>query len=88
MSRLVDPDFDKLEKLGPDNVRQMLSKGGGGNGSIVPGLNMVQSDVLNWLSQKHKEEQAHQDRVLCWAKAATLVGVAGAIMAFLTLILK
>jgi hypothetical protein len=82
----------ELEALGAETVRAKLIQGGAGRGAALSGFKtgkygdaLSRGDVEDWLAEKHVEEARLQLGTYRWAKIAALVGIAGLIIAAISL---
>lgn len=84
---LTDVQRKELERNGTANVRLKLASYGGGRAAMLngayPGEDMTRGDVEDWLAVRAAEESEMARITLRWAKIAGWSGIAGALLAFI-----
>src|SRR5262245_20244780 len=87
---LTPEQLSGLERLGSENVRQLLDQAGVGPLSAVIGVCEIhpkRGDVQDWLAQLEGKASLQllqlQERTLWWAKAAAWIGAASIIVSII-----
>lgn len=88
---LSEEDRKELESMGAANVRMHLqSFPSTGTGAAIPFKkgHLTKGDVIEWLSEQHRTEEAYQTSTLRWARIAGWASIIAVIVSIVGIYLQ